>query len=385
MRKNKFLFIFSLSFLIVQLPVRAQFTDNFLDGNFTNSPTWAGNTADWIVNASLQLQSNNTVVNGAFYLSTASILATTAQWEFYCQITFNPSSANYIDVYLTASASDITQNNTTGYFVRIGNTNDEISLYRKDASGTSTIIINGMDGILNTSSNVMKIKVIRDASNQWTLFRDLSGTGTSYSSEGSVTDATFTTSSFFGIWIHQSTASFFQRHFFDDFDVKTYVPDVTPPAIQSVTATASNSVDVLFNEPVSLATSQITGNYSVNNGIGNPTTAVRDASNNALVHLTFASNFPNGVSCTITINSVQDLSGNAIVNGTGTFSFYTAQRYDVVIDELMADPTPQVGLPNNEWIELRNTTTFPINLSGWKISDASSTSGPMPKLYSQTG
>ena len=53
-------------------------------------------------------------------------------------------------------------------------------------------------------------------------------------------------------------------------------------------------------------------------------------------------------------------------------------RYDVVIDEIMADPTPQIGLPNNEWIELRNTTSTPVNLQGWRISDSGGQSGPMP-------
>ncbi len=56
----------------------------------------------------------------------------------------------------------------------------------------------------------------------------------------------------------------------------------------------------------------------------------------------------------------------------------TPNRYDVVIDELMADPSPQVGLPNNEWIELRNTSSATINLLGWRIGDPGSLSGPLP-------
>ncbi len=58
-------------------------------------------------------------------------------------------------------------------------------------------------------------------------------------------------------------------------------------------------------------------------------------------------------------------------------------RYDVVIDELMADPTPQIGLPNNEWLELKNTTTAPINLQNWRIGDATGQSGPMPNFTLQ--
>lgn len=62
---------------------------------------------------------------------------------------------------------------------------------------------------------------------------------------------------------------------------------------------------------------------------------------------------------------------------------YAQNRYDVVIDELMADPTPQISLPNNEWIEFKNTTTVPINLQNWRIGDATSQSGPMPNFILQ--
>jgi hypothetical protein len=49
----------------------------------------------------------------------------------------------------------------------------------------------------------------------------------------------------------------------------------------------------------------------------------------------------------------------------------TASSYNVVIDEIMADPSPVVGLPNTEFIELKNVSTQPFNLNGWRIGDAS--------------
>lgn len=58
-------------------------------------------------------------------------------------------------------------------------------------------------------------------------------------------------------------------------------------------------------------------------------------------------------------------------------------RYDVVIDEIMADPTPAIALPNNEWLELKNTTASPINLQGWRLGDATGQSGPMPNFTLQ--
>ena len=375
--------IYTILALFFSSAIQAQVTDNFNDGNFSTNPTWVGNTADFVINGSNQLQSNNTTVNGNYYLATPNTLATTAQWEITINLTFNTSSTNYVDVFLTASASDLLATTTTGYFVRLGGTTDDVSLYKKISGGTITKIIDGVDGILNTSNNTLKLKVIRAATNVFTLYRDITGTGTAYTSEGSIADATYTTSSFYGIAIKQSTASFFQRHFFDDIEVKPYLPDITPPAITSAVAVSLNTIDVLFNEPVDVISSQVAANYEANNGIGAATTAIVDGVNNALVHVGFLNNFGNGIINTLTINGVQDIVGNAITNGTANFFLYTPQQYDIVIDELIADPTPQIGLPNSEWIELKNTAAFAINLQGWKIGDANGLSGPLPNFILQ--
>lgn len=61
----------------------------------------------------------------------------------------------------------------------------------------------------------------------------------------------------------------------------------------------------------------------------------------------------------------------------------TQNRYDVVIDEMMADPAPQITLPSNEWIELKNVSANPVNLQNWRIGDATGQSGPMPNFILQ--
>lgn len=55
---------------------------------------------------------------------------------------------------------------------------------------------------------------------------------------------------------------------------------------------------------------------------------------------------------------------------------YCQQKPMVVINEFMADPSPVIGLPNYEWVELFNTTDTAINLLGWRIADGAGSSNP---------
>ncbi len=53
--------------------------------------------------------------------------------------------------------------------------------------------------------------------------------------------------------------------------------------------------------------------------------------------------------------------------------FSVAQtRYDVLITEFLPDPSPAIGMPESEFIELKNRSTRDYNLKNWKISNGNS-------------
>ncbi|HSZ33494.1 MAG TPA: lamin tail domain-containing protein [Puia sp.] len=48
-------------------------------------------------------------------------------------------------------------------------------------------------------------------------------------------------------------------------------------------------------------------------------------------------------------------------------------RYDVIINEFLPDPTPSRGLPESEFIEVKNRSPRDFNLRNWKISNGTTT------------
>ncbi|MES2138707.1 MAG: lamin tail domain-containing protein [Bacteroidota bacterium] len=365
--------ILFLSFLFITSFVTAQVTDNFTDGDFTSNPVWSGDAAEFIVNTSQQLQLNNTVA-GASYLSAASPTSSlnNIEWRFYIKQTFSPSSSNYGRVYLASDQANL-EGSLNGYYLQFGEalSNDAVELFSQTGL-TSTSVARCTNGQIATSFAI-GVKVTRNASGVWSLYVDPTG-GTAYAFEISGTDNTHTTTNFFGV-ASVYTVGNITKFFFDDFYNGAIVVDVTPPSIVSSTVISATQVDVLFNENVQLATAQTLTNYSVNNGLGNPTVALRDAVNLSLVHLTFATAFTSGLANTLTVTNVQDFSANAITTANTNFTYFISflpSFKDIIITEIFADPSPQLGLPAVEFIEIYNRSTTTINLNGWKFTDGSS-------------
>lgn len=346
--------------------VFSQFSDDFSDGDFTLNPVWSGDAANFEVNGSFQLHLNAPPVADESYLSTSSNSINNTAWEFFVQFDFNPSSANFAKVYLVSDQANL-KGSLNGYFVKIGNTADEISLYKQTGT-TETEIIDGLDGRVSQTTVTARVRVTRDLIGNWELLSDTTG-GSTFFSEGIVNDVTYTSTTFFGVDCkYSSTRS--DKFYFDDINVGVIVGDTASPLIDSLVVLSSTTLDAYFNEPVGLATSQTLTNYSVDLGIGNPSAAVRDVVDSSIVHLTFGTPFTNGQNYNLTINNVDDSLGNATAGIVEPFSYLVViapNAGDVNINEIFADPSPQMGLPDEEFVELYNASTNAFVLNNWQF------------------
>jgi hypothetical protein len=367
--------IFITLFLLPSMYAFAQVNENFSDNELTENPPWIlSDPLHWTVE-NQRLKSASTVASSFFQIVTASQPNQGAQWEIDVQLDFLTSANNYVDVYLTSTEQNLISVSNSGYFVRIGDSADEISLFKKKPNVSTPVkIIDGKDKSTDKNSNNVYIKVIRDANNVWTLERDTTVLKNKPHIEGSVTDNEITTSNFFGLLVRQSTTSFHGKHFFDNIYVGPIILDTAPPEISNITVVDAKTISIQFSEKVNQTLAENESRYTLNETT--PPTQVILLQDKKTVTCTFANAFPNDATSTITISGLQDLAGNEATSLSKTFYFLqpdNADLYDVVLTECMPDPSPTIALPDAEWVELHNRSNKIFNLKNWKISDGTTT------------
>jgi hypothetical protein len=352
-----------------------QFTDDFSDGDFTQNPTWFGEVSKFQVNSNDELWLNAPALNDTAYLVTVSQTINNASWEFYVRLGFTPSTSNFARVYLVSDQPNL-RGPLNGYFILIGQASSptgsrEISLFRQNGTTNSKILaglpnqFNGLDPL------EARVRVTRDGVGNWELFYDSLG-GNNFISMGTAFDNTHTSTNFFGVRLrYTSTRS--TAFWFDDFAVSgDPVLDLNPPVLLSASAPDVNTVRLRFNKPITTNTASNVSNFSVSGGIGNPAAAQVAPDDALAVILTLGSPLVQNQLYTVSISGLQDLSGNLMPPTSVDVAFFIPALGDVVLNEVFPDPNPPVGLPEFEFIELYNTSIFPIDLTGWTLQVGSS-------------
>ncbi|MFN9582941.1 MAG: lamin tail domain-containing protein, partial [Bacteroidota bacterium] len=186
--------------------------------------------------------------------------------------------------------------------------------------------------------------------------------------EGTGFDNEFTASAFMG-FLFRFTSGNTANFYADDVYAGPVIVDNSAPRVDQVTVVNATKVQVVFDEPLDAVSAVENQHYSIDKGIGNAIGAT--LLNNRTVELTLFSSLQNKTSYTLTVDGVKDQSGNTQVGLNTAFQYVVTEQYDLLISEFLADPTPVVGLPEYEFIELYNRSGFPINLNGFTLSDGS--------------
>lgn len=134
-----------------------------------------------------------------------------------------------------------------------------------------------------------------------------------------------------------------------------------------IRVTANNKLKISFNREVNISSGQTVSNYILIPGNVNPVNATVSVTQNNEVFLEFANPFDERTDYELHLENIRDLFDDIIEPTIMEFIYFVALPYDLVINEIMAKPSPSFGLPGNEYIELYNKTPYMVDLTGWTI------------------
>lgn len=357
-------FIARCIYLIVLIPCycHAQLIEDFSDGNLSSSPAWQGNTECFKVNNDLQLQLDDEGAAEAI-LFTPIQASESMEWRCWIRQSFSPSSNNHSRIYLF-SEETFSHSGPDGIFLQMGESgsDDAIRLYRQSGGDTSCLL-KGASGAI-ASSFIVNVRVVW-SENEWKLFTDYSGGG-NYIPEASAPGQFVASGGYFGL-VCKYTSSNATKFYFDDIYAGPEIKDTLRPEVAGLSLLQPDLLRAAFTEVMDKPFSENVLNYSIGDPLLHPVSAFTDTEDPLSVFLELADSLPYAEEVNIEIQGIADLAGNLMIPWQGSLSWVEAVRYDIVVNEIMADPTPAVLLPEYEYLEIYNRTSLPVDLSGWEL------------------
>ncbi len=367
---KKILMVTVLTYFLNMNRLQAQVTENFNDGDFIANPAWTGDGTQFTINNG-QLQLNSSGSDSSTLVTNYNYLGGNYEWDFWLKQNFSPSSSNYGRIYLCSNQANL-EGSLQGYFLQFGESgsNDAAELFKQDGYAISSLG-RGINAQL-ANGFTSRMKVIRDTLGKWCIASNYSG-GTLLTQEFIGTDNNYLPGGWFGLRCNY-TSSNATKFYLDDISIGKEILDTLPPKISGVTVLDSLHLDIHFNEALEPTSAITLNHYQLFPLGGNPWSVLMDSIDPSLIHLTLQSNLSNGITYTFIVNSIADIAGNISILDSIRFTFITTSEAlpgDVVITEIMANPTDAPSLPNVEYVEIYNRSNNYLSTKDWKIYDAS--------------
>ena len=139
-----------------------------------------------------------------------------------------------------------------------------------------------------------------------------------------------------------------------------------PFSLDEIFVINKNELILDFSKNLDFSSASILTNYIVDNAIGSPAIAVLQE-DMSQVKLSFNTNFLSDTELNLHIENLEDKNNIVLETIDTAYYWHNTLRYDLVINEIMADPVPSVGLPEYEYLEIYNKTDYPICLYNWSL------------------
>lgn len=348
--------------------LKAQWSENFNDGELHNQPQWIGDTSRFQINTSFQLQTNGTVGTSGetSIIATPSSASLGVRFEFFTRLNLSPSSQNYGRFYLISENATFSGN---ALYVQLGGSTgntDSIGIYRQTPAGRFRVLA-GLPSTMGRSSNPVRLRIDITQDGELFLYSDTTG-GNFFVLEGKTQYKDVPASSYAGIFCRYTSTNI-QNFFWDDIKV-SLIPDTTAPMIDTLMITGNSTVELVFNEPIQKDSAIRLTRYMASGGLGSPNLAL--VKGDRSIELTFGTLFNTNQTYTLTVLGMLDTSNN--LSPIFQINFIRqAGLLPLVINEVFPDPTPSVGLPEFEFVEIYNPNAVAVSLLNFTLSDGSTT------------
>jgi len=343
----------------------AQFYDDFSAGTFA-AGGWQGDTTHFRFSSSSAVPATQhpavqlfATGAGVSHIYVHHPWHNMLEWSAWFKLSFRPSVNNFARFYLTSGATF----DDSSLFVGIGMEARRVGLYRHEGQTVVPLVEDTLFP-LDATVNEIRFRVVM-VDGWWHLLLDPTG-GHNLLQVDSALWPLHSGVVAAGIWC-QYTSSNATKVYVDDVACGPLTRDTIPPSLVNLWLNNPTQITLQFSEPVQESSIHAKQAFGVTPQLMYPLLCIPDPAHPAQYSLHYPNPFPDGADLVLSIKGVTDPAGNIMPDTTIRFIWYTAKRNDLLINEVMADPSPPVQLPESEYIELFNNSESPVSLCDWVL------------------